>query len=146
VTLPTLPGITGRTVAGWVTDRLADVLTPPPLVVGSGAAYLADGRLLAQPDRLVVMTRTGGPGLAFEGIFDAVSFQARVRGAQNDGDDAEQIALAVDSVFIDAKLPVDMGPNRVPRIDRIGGGPAYYTRDSAGRTHFTGNYLLFATR
>lgn len=144
--MPPLPGITGRTVASWLTDQLGDRLPADASVIGSGAAYTADGKLIASPNRLVVMTRTGGPGLAFEGIFDAVSFQARVRGAQNDGDDAENLALAVDSAFIDAKLPLDMGPNRVPRIDRIGGAPAYFTRDPAGRTHFTCNYLIFASR
>lgn len=144
--LAPLPGITGRTVADWLTTRLGDALPSATAIVSAGRAYTSDGKLISSPDRLIVLTRTGGPGLAFDGVFDGVTFQARVRGAPNDDDDAETLALLVDAAFIDQAVPVVMGSHTVSRIDRPGGGPAFLVRDSAGRAHYTGNYLLFATR
>lgn len=146
MSLSPLPGITGRTVASWLTERLDGFLPAGAAIVSAGKAYQSDGQLISPPDQLIVLTRTGGPGLMFEGIYDAVTFQARVRGPQNDDDAAEDLALLVDAGFIEQPLPVIMGTHTVARIDRPGGGPAFLMRDSASRAHYTGNYLIFASR
>jgi hypothetical protein len=148
VTVPVrpLPGLSGRSVADWLTGRLTDVLPQGTAIIGSGKAYQADGSIIKSPDRLVILTRTGGPGLAYEGLFDGISFQARTRGAQGDPDDAEDIAGYVDSAFVDASTPFDMSGHHVTRISRLGGPPAFLLTDSAGRTHLTANYVILASR
>lgn len=102
--------------------------------------------LPSQPDRLVIVARTGGPGLALEGIADVPSFQVRFRGAQRDPDDAETLADLGDRLILEAALPAMISGRHVYSITRVGSPPTEDRRDSAGRTHLTCNYLLYLTR
>lgn len=140
-----MPGLSQKTVAAWLTGRMGDRV-PEGTIISAGEAYTATGQIIPAPDRLVIITRTGGPGLAYEGLFDGISFQARVRGAQRDPDDAEELAGLIDSAFIDASTPLDLGGHWVTRISRLGGSPAFLLTDPAGRTHLTANYVILASR
>lgn len=98
------------------------------------------------PDRLVIVARTGGPGLAVEGAFDVVSFQVRFRGAQRDPDDAEALADLGDRLLVDAPMPALIDGHHVTVITRTGSPPTEDRRDPAGRLHLTGNYLVHLAR
>lgn len=102
--------------------------------------------LPSQPDRLVIVARTGGPGLAVEGAYDVVTFQLRFRGAQRDPDDAEHLADLGDRLLVDAPMPTLIDGRRVIAITRTGSPPTEDRRDSAGRLHLTCNYLVHLSR
>jgi hypothetical protein len=102
--------------------------------------------LPAKPDRLVIVARTGGPGLALEGAFDVPTFQLRWRGGQNDPDDAEQLADLGDRLLLEAPMPTTIDGHHVTLIDRTGSPPTEFRRDTARRTHLTGNYFLRLAR
>lgn len=135
-----IPGrLTSADIAGFLTAQ------------GLTAAPSRDGRLPDQPDKLIVVTMTGGPGLTVEGVFDNVSAQLRVRGDQNDPDSAEDLAWATDYLLVPPPLappllPGMIGGQYVQGVTRVGGPPAFLMRDSARRTHFTGNYIFAVAR
>lgn len=141
-----LPGLSGRNVADWLTAQLGGNLPADGQVISAGRAYLSDGGIVSKPNRLIIIARTGGPGLAYEGLFDGISFQARIRGAQGDPDDAETLADWVDKAFVDSLPPFDLAGHHVTRVSRLGSPPTFLLTDSAGRTHLTANYVILASR
>lgn len=52
------------------------------------------------PNRVVGIIPVQGPGLSLDGLFDVVAMQIQCRGAENNIDDAQNIALEVDDVLI----------------------------------------------
>lgn len=95
---------------------------------------------------MLVVARTGGPGWALDGVYDDISFQIRARGAENNYDDAEDLALATDRAVTDASWPQTIGGWHAMVVQRVGGPPAFLVRDTARRTHFTCNYVLSIAR
>lgn len=105
-----------------------------------------DGTIPPQPDRLVVVTVTGGAGTLRERTFDQPTVQVRTRGQQNDNADGETFASLVDDAIMGAVPPVSIAGRRVVSIDYQGGPPGFMLRDSARRTHYSCNYLLQVAR
>lgn len=99
------------------------------------------------PERIAVVTRTGGPGLRYEGAYDAVAFQVRVRGASaapsgSSGADAERMAWRVDAELLSAQMPtiggvVTLGWSRT-------GSPPTPEEDSGDRVVMSTDYVVLA--
>lgn len=113
---------------------------------GVDEAYVTNGHIPPAPDRLVIVTFTGGPGELRERTFDALSFQIRTRGKQRIDGDGEALAWEVDDVLMGAVPPVSIGGVRVIRIVRSGGPPGFMERDAGGRTHAACSYIFEAAR
>lgn len=97
--------------------------------------------------RFVKITIGGSAGgLQNEGLFDAPTFQIQCRGGENNYDDAENIALEIDSVIIQAPNNFMMGDVYVQAFDRVGGAPqALQLQDAQARHVFTCNYFAIAS-
>lgn len=110
-----------------------------------------DGKLPAGPDKVIVCTRTGGPGLSLEGLIDNVSFQLRSRGGQNDPNSAETLAWTVDEMLVPPPLSPPLthgmvGSQYVVQVQRVGGPPSFLLLDSARRVHLTCDYIFSVAR
>lgn len=93
------------------------------------------------PDSYVLLSPYGGPGLALDGALDDKAWQVRSVGRQNDPDNAEAIADAIDIAFI--SLPSSkVGGVWVASIQRVGGAPSPLMVDDAERTHYVCNYIV----
>jgi hypothetical protein len=92
------------------------------------------------PNRLVVWTPYGGPGLEVDGVFDARAWQFRVVGRQGSYDSAEEVAIALDLALISHQSSHIDGL-WVPSIQRVGGAPAALVLDNADRIHFVCSYI-----
>lgn len=93
------------------------------------------------PGRFIMLTRYGGPGEHFEGVLDQIAWQVRVAGLQNDYDDAESIADAIDVAFLSIHSQYIDG-NWVSGVQRVGGAPNPLLKDDAERTHFVCSYII----
>ena len=113
---------------------------------GVTEAFSTDGHIPPAPDRLIVLSLTGGPGEKRERTFDVLSVQVLTRGKQRSPSDAEQLAQAVDDVFMGATRPT-IGGTYVATIQRAGGPPTFLAREpNSGRVTMSANYLLEAAR
>lgn len=113
---------------------------------GIADAFSTDGHIPTQPDRLIVLTLSGGPGEKRERAFDVRSLQVLTRGMQRSPADAEQLAQQVDDVFMGATRTT-IGGSYVATITRAGGPPAFVAREPAsGRVTLSCNYLLEVAR
>lgn len=129
-----------------VTDRFTTTLLinwlKPQLQSG---ARLFAGR---EPDtgRIITISMQPGSGLIMEGLFDTPGFQVRCRGGENNYQDAENIALEVDSILLASPTSFDIGDVRVDYIGRQGGAPqALPFTDASDRYTFTCNYYAVAS-
>jgi hypothetical protein len=112
-----------------------------------GAPLRRGPRIRKMPDRLVTLSPTPGPGYVLEAAADAGAFQARVRGAQNDEDDAEKLAYLLDSLILGANFPAVTASGRViVHIHRLGGTPSLLTPapDDADRYEYVTSYLCIS--
>lgn len=129
--------LTSADVATWLGTQLPTVKVLP-------GGYSA--QVPPTPDQLVIVSYTGGPGLAYEQTFDQLSFQTRVRGDQNDPGSAEALAWQVDAAFVDAVFPTTIAARYVLRMTRLSGTPRFLVRDSARRINLTSDYLVVVAR
>jgi hypothetical protein len=107
-----------------------------------------------EPDRLVVISPTPGPGYQLEGAADTSAFQALVRGQQG-GDQslhaqshAEELAYALDALIFGASFPAVLPDGHVLILaTRLGGHPSPLGAgaDDADRFTFTCQYLIQAS-
>lgn len=104
------------------------------------------GEMIAQPDRLIAVTISGGARTLRERTFDQPRVQLTVRGLQRSDDDAEALAQAVDDVLMGMVPPTMMGDSRVISLDYLGGPPAFVARDDGHRALYACNYLLQVAR
>ena len=114
----------------------------------SGAPVRECPRIRKMPDRLVTLSPTPGPGFVLEAAADAGAFQARIRGAQNDQDDAEHLAYLLDSLILGANFPAVTASGQViVHIHRLGGTPSLLTPapDDADRYSYITTYLCIAS-
>lgn len=111
-------------------------------------AVSIDGEIPVEPDRIIVLTRNGGPGTAFERSFDLASVQIITRDGQGpaSGDLTETLAQLVDDALMGVAGPVEIGGQRVISIDQQGGGPAFLDRDDARRVLYVCSYLFQVAR
>lgn len=113
---------------------------------GINEAFSTDGHVPTQPDRLVILNKTGGPGEKRERSFDVISIQVLCRGAQRSPANAEALAAAVDDVFMGATRAM-IGGTYVSTIMRSGGAPAFVAREpNSGRVTMGCTYLLECAR
>lgn len=107
--------------------------------ITSGARVFA-GR---EPDvgRIIVVSSLAGPGLTLDGLFDIVGMQIRCRGGESNYQDAENIALEVDSILLTSPTAFDIGDVRVLGFGRTGGAPQVLPQpDTEGRFTATCTY------
>ena len=120
------------TAAGWdATQEYGYPLYPGP-------------EILAEPDKAVFITATGGPGYTTEeGGTDAWSFQARVRGPADDPIAAEAAAQLLDWTILSASCPVVTGGVRVINCQRLGSPPSALPLDPNDRRfEYTAPYII----
>ena len=96
------------------------------------------------PDRIVVITGTGGPGYTTEEpATDASNFQALLRGAAEDPLGAEEAAGQLDLLILHGGFPAQVDGTRVLSVSRVGSGPTALPWDpSDQRTTLTSNYTI----
>lgn len=126
------------------TDEIAAWLRASGLP--SDAAIAVDGEIPPMPDRLVVLTRTGGQGTLHERTFDSATVQVITRDGQRSGEAAENFTETVDGIFMGARPPVTIGGRRVISIDYSGGPPAFMDRDEGMRALYVTTYVLQVAR
>jgi hypothetical protein len=134
VTAPTQVIIDWITSLGWdVTQESGYPLKPGP-------------EIREEPDRLVHITGTGGPGYTTEEpATDAWSFQARVRGPANDALAAEAAAVLLDTMILQAPFPTVVDDVKIQNVHRLASRPAPLPLDPADRRfEYTCNYVMIA--
>lgn len=112
----------------------------------SDAAISTDGEIPAMPDKLVVLTRTGGPGTLRQRTFDNATLQVITRAGQRNSEASEDFTQLVDDLFMAVVPPVTIGGKRVVSIDYSGGPPALLERDEAYRVLYVTSYVLQVAR
>jgi hypothetical protein len=140
VPLPTSSVIAWLRSLGWDFDQEIGC----PLVMGP---YVPD-----EPDRVVVITPTSGPGYVMEAAADAGAFQARVRGPQGgDGSPgaqaaAEQLAYALDALILGASFPAVVDGHTLIHVHRLGSTPSPLSGepDDGDRFSYVTSYVCIA--
>lgn len=97
------------------------------------------------PDRVVLVTLAGGPGMLYERAYDRQAVAVRCRGLQRQPADAEALAAQVDAAILAVVPPVQVGSGWVNDIDRVS-PPRFTGSDKAFRAEFTATYLLSVAR
>lgn len=118
--------------AGWIAvQETGYPLNPGPEV-------------LSEPDRLVTITPTGGPGyVTDEAAVDAWSFQARLRGPADDPLAAQAAAQLLDWTILNGPHNVLVDGVNVINVQRLGAPPSALPLDPADRrTEYVTNYII----
>lgn len=99
---------------------------------------------LEEPDRIVMITATGGPGyITDEGSADAATFQARVRGPADSETEVESKAMELDKLILTAPFPAVVGGVNIQHVHRLGGRPtALPVSPDDLRYQYTCNYVV----
>lgn len=99
------------------------------------------------PDKIILVTRVAGPGLAFESTFDYLAYHVAVRGSQRNYDDAEATAQAVDAMFVDAPFPMVINHWYIQSMSRMSSTPSPLPTTVDGeRITFTATYVVCVGR
>ena len=120
------------TLAGWnVTQETGYPLNPGP-------------EIIFEPDRLVTITATGGPGyVTDEAAVDAWSFQARLRGPADDPLAAEAAVQLLDWIILNGPHNVQVDGVLVLNVQRLGAPPSALPLDMNDRRfEYVGNYIF----
>lgn len=133
------------------TTKLADWLRP----LITSQAKVVPGRLPDMPNRVIGITKSSGPGLVMEGLFDVIGFTVSSRGGENNFADAEDIAGNVDDILIGKHATVGsenfligtgVASVWVSQVGRTGGEPIQLALpDSQSRWTFTCNYFAYVS-
>jgi hypothetical protein len=109
-------------------------------LITSGAKIYCDR--LPATGRIVYITITPGPGAIRELTADVVGFNVQVKGAENNYEDAEDMALDVDSIVLEFGVPVEIDGVVIHALGRTGGAPQQVSiPDTANRYTFSCNYF-----
>lgn len=92
------------------------------------------------PSMAVILTPFGGGAQEVDGLIDAVNWQVRAVGYQNNFESAEDLAWAVDTVLIGLRSGQHGGVH-VVSFPRLGGPPSVLMVDNADRHHFVCSYM-----
>ena len=112
----------------------------------SGYPLMPGPEIIQEPDKIVHITGTGGPGyMTEEPATDGWSFQARVRGPADDPLAAEAAAGLLDSTILGAHFPTVVDGVKIQHVHRMAGRPAPLPLDPADRRfEYTCNYVMIA--
>lgn len=91
------------------------------------------------PNQFVVLTAVPGGLLDTEYLYDNVGYQVLVVGKQNDYDDAETLALAIDKLYLSIQGQ-KVGGGNITHVVRFGGQPSPLLKDEADRWQFVCTY------
>lgn len=97
------------------------------------------------PDRLILVTLAGGPGMLYERAYDRQAITLRTRGAQRQPADAEALASQLDTAILAVVPPTLVGTKHVNDIDRAS-PPRFALLDKAFRSEFAATYLVTYAR
>lgn len=109
------------------------------------AAITVDGDIPVAPDRVVVLTRTGGQGAIRERTFDRGVIQVITRDGQRSfeaAQAAESLADLVDDLLMGIPAAIEIGGKRVSSVDREGAPPSFLDRDEAQRVLYVASYVF----
>lgn len=111
-------------ISRLTTQKLYDWINPQ---LTSGAQLRYD----RMPDtgRVILIQLRSGPGLSVEGTYDSVGFAMNCRGAENNFEDAENIALDFDDVLLKNGQNIWMDDVHVQFVGRIAGSPSMIAID-----------------
>lgn len=133
-----MTGIPLAAVELWLDSRgLKDAYPDTVRVRGLGDA--AD--LKAGAGRMLILTRSGGPGLTMDWAIDQPIVSLRCVGRQRDPEDAQLFADAVDAMMLTGSS-VTVGSLRVLYVARTGGAPTHITTDRSRRAHYSCSYVI----
>jgi hypothetical protein len=125
-----------------MTERFSSVVLQDWLqpLIRSGAKVYVDR--IPETGRVVFITMQPGAGLEMEGLLDTPAFNVQCRGADNNYEDAERIALEVDSILLEiGGSGFQSGDVVVQMMNRSGGSPQQISAaDNANRFIFSCNY------
>jgi hypothetical protein len=109
-----------------------------------GFPLLAGPEIIAEPDKAVFITPTGGPGYTTEeGGTDAWSFQARTRGPADDPLTAQAAAQLLDWMILRGPRNALIDGVPVLNCQRLGGPPTPLPLDPSDRRfELTCNYVI----
>lgn len=120
------------TSAGWDTTQ------------ETGYPFFAGPEILAEPDKAVFVTPSGGPGYTTdEAGTDAWSFQARLRGPADDPLGAQAAAQLLDWTILNGPDHVTVDGVLVLNVQRLGSPPSPLPLDPSDRRfEYTANYII----
>lgn len=137
--LPPPPQLLWSDLSGW----LKGLLTAAGTQIASEFPSFNKGPYIPEmPDELFTLSITGGIGFQMEGAADQMTFQTRIRSAQNDQSTAEAQSFLLDRLIFLAQFPTVLpsGANLVLAA-RSGGAPSSIgPPDDAFRFDYTCNY------
>ena len=112
----------------------------------SGYPLLPGPEIVDEPDKVVFVTGSGGPGYTTEEpATDAWAFQARVRGPSDDPLAPEDAARQLDALILGASFPTTVDGVKIVHVHRLAGRPAPLPLDPADRRfEYTCNYVMIA--
>lgn len=115
-------------------ESYADVTYAP----GPAASTVQQKRT---PGRLVFIAIGNGAGLTAEQLFDQPFITIRAYGKQNNYDDAEALAYAIDRALLSVNSNALVGTAKTLYITRTGGPPVLLEFDVADRYAFQCTYI-----
>jgi hypothetical protein len=126
------------TVIAWLTTLTWDQTQE------TGYPFVPGNYPTEEPDRLVFITATGGPGyVTDEGSADAATFQIRLRAPADSETEAEGKAEDLDLLILQALYPVVVNGVRIQHVHRLGGRPAALPVSPDDlRYQYTCNYVV----
>lgn len=112
----------------------------------SGYPLMPGPEIIQEPDKIVHITGSGGPGYTTEEpATDAWAFQARVRGPADDPLAADDAANLLDSMILHASFPTVVDGVKIQNVHRLAGRPAPLPLDPADRRfEYTCSYIMIA--
>jgi hypothetical protein len=137
--------ITMSALTDWITSLGWDITeeTGAPIKYGPYMGH-------SEPDKVIIITPTPGPGYVMEGFADVSGFQIRTRGQQGADivpaqTNAESLAYQIDAMIEGALFPAIVDAKKIIHIHRFGGVPTPLggDPDDAGRFSYVCSYLCF---
>lgn len=129
-----------QVVMDWITSLGWDIRPE------AGYPLLPGPEILTEPDKVVHITGTGGPGYTTEEpATDGWSFQARVRGPSDDPIAAEEAAMQLDALILGAPFPAVIDGVKIQHVHRMSARPSPLPLDPADRRfEYTCSYVMIA--
>lgn len=128
------------------TTKLRDWLKPQvSQITGLAKIYVTEGRVTDMPDRQISIMRVGAVKILHEGTFEEINFRLEYRGKSNNLEDAESIAVAVDS-FLWGRNNFEIEDVTITSVNYGSGLRQLPSSDNNSRYSFTADYKFLASR